>query len=483
LRARELNLTLDPAHGGPIYLRVAETIRGAVEAGRIQPGQALPGVRELADRLGVHRNTILTALRELEAQGWVLARARSGFFVVDPLPSHAPRGGTGAGPASAGPGFDVPSRLLPITSTSNVLLDLSDGVADARLAPMEALAKAYPRALRLKGPELLQASEFMGQGRLRKVLAAHLAEQRALVRDPGQFLLLGSTSMAVNLVAQALIGPEAGEVAVENPGNPLVWETLRQASASRLHPLPVDGGGLRVEALEALLGRTRLNLLVVTPQCHFPTGAVLAQDRRERVLALAREHRFAILELDPEYDYLDAPPRPLAAQDTTGQVLYCGSLSRLIAPGVRLGYLVVPQLLADSFAKARQRLDWQGDPVLEWAVSELFLDLEIARHLRRVRKACQDRREALFDALRFAMPGLLEWERGQEGMALWLRGAGRLADPVRFDMWVRACGLKGIKLRPGSYFDLEKRPGAATRLGFMAYTPQELQEAVPLMVP
>ena len=162
-------------------------------------------------------------------------------------------------------------------------------------------------------------------------------------------------------------------------------------------------------------------------------------------------------------------------------MLYCGSLSRAIAPGVRLGFLVVPQLLADRFAKARQRVDWQGDPVLEWAVSELFLDGEIARHLRRVRKAGEDRREALFDALRFTLPGLLEFDRERGGMGLWLRGAGRLADPARFDLWVRSCGVRGIKLRLGSYFDPEGRPMAGTRLGFMAYTPKELQEAVALM--
>jgi GntR family transcriptional regulator/MocR family aminotransferase len=479
MRARDLNLMLDPARKGPVYLQVADAILDAVRGGRIQPGQALPGVREVAERLGVHRNTALAALRELEAQGWLEARPRSGFFVVDPLPERAAQEPSLA--SSAGPGFDVLASMRPITSMGSVTMDLSDGVADARLAPMEALAKAYPRALRLKGATLLQAEEFLGQVRLRKVLAAHLAEQRALVREPGQFILIRSTSMAVNLVAQALIGPEAGDVAVENPGHPLVWETLRQGSGARLHGLPVDQGGLRVEALEELLGRMRLSLLVLTPQCHFPTGAVLAEDRRDRILALAREHRFAILELDPEYDYLEAPPRPLAALDTTGQVLYCGSLSRLIAPGVRLGFIVVPSTLADSFAKARQRLDWQGDPILEWAVSELFLDGEITRHLRRVRKARQERREALAEALRFAMPEQLAFDPGLGGMALWLQGAGKLAEASRFETWVRACSLNGIKLRKGSYFDLDGQAMAATRLGFMAFTPEELQRAVPLM--
>jgi GntR family transcriptional regulator/MocR family aminotransferase len=479
LRARELKLTLDPAAEGPIYGNIAGALLKAIQDGRIQPGQALPGIRSLSDRLGVHSNTVLAALRELEGKGFIMARARSGFFVVDPLPRPPPQ--AAPAPADLSPGFDVPPGLGRITSSANVHLDFTGGLADARLAPMEALAKAYPRALRLKGAELLKTAEFFGLPRLRKALAAHLAEQRALVRDPGQILLLGSTSMAVNLVAQALIGSESAEVAVENPGNPLVWETLRQASASSLHPLPVDELGLRVEDLAVLLGRTRLSLLVLTPQCHFPTGACLAEERRERILALAREHRFAILELDPEYDYLLRAPSPLAAQDTSGQVLYCGSLSRLIAPGLRLAYLVVPQFLAEPFAKARQRLDWQGDHVLEWVVSDLFLDGEIARHLARVRKACQARREALFDALSFTLPGRVTFDSRQEGMALWLKGSGKLADPAQFETWVRACAIRGIKLRQGSYYDLQHMPTAATSLGFMAFTPEELQKAVSLM--
>ena len=479
MRARALNLSLDPSQTGPVYLRVAEAILRAIQEGRIPPGHALPGVRELAERLDVNRNTVLVALRELEDQGWILARPRSGFFVVDPLPASRPHAPGAA--SSDPPGFDLPGVWQPITSTANILMDLSDGVADARLAPMEALARAYPRALRLKGPSLLQASEFQGLERLRTMLAAHLAQQRALVRDPGQILLIRSTSMAVMLVVQALMGPEAGVVAVENPGQPLVWATLRQGASVRLHGLPTDAGGLQVEALEQLLTQTRLGLLVLTPQCHFPTGVPLAPERRQRILALAREHRFAILELDAEYDYLADPPRPLAAEDTTGQVLYAGSFSRLLAPGVRLGFLVVPQALAERFAKARQHLDWQGDPLLEWAVSELFLDGEITRHLRRVRKAAQDRLDALCEALRFGLPDRVAFTPEHTGMGLWIRGLGALADPDRFLIWVRASGLKGIKFRPGSYFDLDGRPSAATRLGFTAYTPLELQNAVSLL--
>jgi GntR family transcriptional regulator/MocR family aminotransferase len=208
----------------------------------------------------------------------------------------------------------------------------------------------------------------------------------------------------------------------------------------------------------------------------------LSDSRRQRILELSRQHRFPILELDPEFDYLlegEAPPRPLAAGNQ-GQVFYAGSLSRLLAPGVRASFLTVPAHLADPMARVRQRVDWQGDAMLEWALSELFLDGEVLRHLRRVHKAAQERRDALEDAFGHVREVLtLEIQRG--GMAFWLKGAGRLADPDAFEAWVLACRFRGLKLRSGSYFDLVGQRLAATRLGFTAFTPEELQEAVALM--
>lgn len=485
MRARELHLTLDDQPAGPLYLQVAGAVVAAIREGRVGRGVALPGVRELAERLGVHRNTTLAALRELEAQGWLEARPRAGFFVVEKLPESAlPEPARHGRPmAEAQLGFDLPNRLQPVTDAKNLVMDLSDGVADARLAPTDALARAYQRALRLKGPQLLGAGEFKGAMRLREGLAGHLAQQRSLNVDPEQILVVRSTSMAVSLVAQTLLGPGGGDVAVENPGPPLVRETLHQVSQAVVHPLPVDAEGLRVDALEQLLAEHHLQLLVLSPQCQFPTGVTLSPARRARILELARQHRFAILELDTEFDYLTgAAPAPLASQDTTGQVLYVGSLSRVFAPGLRLGYLVVPALLADGFAKARQRMDWQGDTVLEWAISELILDGELDRHLRRVRKAAQERREALEDALVHGLKERVRFTPNRGAMGLWLHGVGKMEDPLRFDLWVRACALKGLKLRVGTYFDAEGKPNAATRFGFTAFRPEELQQAVALMV-
>jgi GntR family transcriptional regulator/MocR family aminotransferase len=485
MRAGDLHLTLEPGRKGPLYMQVAATILEAVRERRILPGVALPGVRDLADRLGVTVNTILAALRALQDQGWLTSQERSGFFVADPLPElGSPAGGPGGAPAGAAPGYDLPAHLQPITSAANVLMDLTDGLADSRLAPSLALGRAYQRGLKLKGPKLLGASDFKGLLRLREALAEHLKTQRAILAGPEQILILRSTTMTVGVVAQALVGPAGGAVAVENPGNPLVWEALRQAGAANLVALPVDEAGACAEALERSLdqGAVPPRLVVLTPQCQFPTGVGLSEARRAKFLELARRHRFAILELDPEFDYLPVlgSQRPLASVDA-GQVIYAGSLSRILAPGIRVSYVVAPEPLAGLLARARQAVDWQGDPVQEWALAELILDGELQRQLLRVRKAAAERREALEDALRHALAATLDFDPGHGSMALWLRGAGRLADPAVFTLWIRACQSRGLKLRAGRHYDLEGRDRAATRLGFTGFTPEELQRAVALM--
>jgi GntR family transcriptional regulator/MocR family aminotransferase len=465
---------VEPGTGLPLYLQVAKGILDAIQTHQFRPGMALPSVRELAERTEVTINTILAALRELQAQGWLVSLERSGFFVADPLPQ--PSGSTLPG-ASALAGFDLPGHLQPVTATAGVRLDLTEGLADARLAPFYALGRAYQRGLRIKGATLMGSRDPLGLPRLREALAEHLGSRHGGLLEPGRILILRSSTMAVTLVGHALLGAQGGVVAVEDPGQPHLWQALRQASPAELRGLPVDSEGLVVPALEALLRATPIKLLVLTPQCHYPTGARLPEARRARILALAREHRFPILELDTEQDYLPAS-LPMAAMDP-GQVLYVGSLSRIFAPGLRMAFLVVPAALATLLARARQSLDWQGDPGQEWALSELFLDGEIQRQILRLRKAAGERSEAVQAALRLHLGDQLTWRAGP--MALWLEGTGALASPPAFGTWIKACQAQGLKLRSGNYYRLDGQEVAASRLGFTAFTPEELTQAVALM--
>jgi GntR family transcriptional regulator / MocR family aminotransferase len=479
MRAHDLNLAFEPTGTDPLYLQVTRNIASAIREGRILPGVALPGMRELGNKLGVSQSTIISALRELQAQGWIESRPRSGYFVVQVLPTLTPNGHALEGklpepPTS--PGFDLPSRLNPITETAPSMMDLSEGVADARLAPMAAMSRAYHRALRLRGAELLKEGEAKGQRRLREALTTFLSEQRALRIDAENLLITRGSAMALNLLAQALLSPGA-HVAVESPGNPAWWDSIRQASGAQLHPVPVDGGGLQIDALEILLATTPIQMLVLSPQCQYPTGVALEAPRRTRLIELAQSHRMAIVEMDLEYDFHDlvrSPLKPMAAQDPTGQVIYVGSLSRVLAPGLRLGFLAAPKQLADRLAKARQRMDGQGDRVLEWSVSEMIVDGDYARQIRKVRKAAVERRGALTDALALHFPNALRFDPLSGGMALWVEGSGDLSDPKAFEKWIDSFRSRGVKLRTSSHFILDALHPNATRLGFTAYTPEEL---------
>ena len=478
MRAQDLHLQLDPDSLAPLYLQVARGLEDAIRHGRILPGVALPGVRELAKRLGIHRNTVLAALSELQAQGWVDSRERAGVFVKEQR--LLPEGEILEGGPPTAPGFDLPSRFQPMTDPQPQAMDLAEPRADVRLAPTEAMARAYPRAMRRKGPELLGGEEYKGQRRLRQALAAHLAEQRGLPVDPERILITRGTGMALNLVAQALVGPGGADAAMEDPGDPMVRDLLKGVPGLRLHALPVDEGGVRTDSILALLDRVPLKFIVLSPQCQLPTGVALAGPRRAKLLELAQAHRVAIIELDPEYDHhfgSGLPPRPLAAEDSSGQVVYTGSLSRVLAPGLHTAYLTAPGLLVDRLAKIRQRMDWQGDRVLEWALSELFLDGDFNRHLRKLRKVGLERRDALVDALGEFCGDCISVHPSEIGMGLWVEGKGRLEDPARFEAWIRSCRKVGLKLRQGSSFDHEGHPKAATRIAFAAFEPEELKDA------
>ncbi len=482
MRAQDLHLQLDPDCLDPLYLQVARGLEEAIRHGRILPGVALPSVRELAKRLGVHRNTVLAALSELQAQGWVDARERAGVFVKNQRP--LPAGGAIEGGPPTAPGFDLPSRFPPMTDPMPQEMDFTEPRADVRLAPTEAMARAYPRAMRLKATELLGVEEYKGQRRLRQALTAHLGEQRGLSVDPERILITRGTGMALNLVAQALSGPEGVDAAMEDPGDPVVRGLLGGLPGLRLHGLPVDEGGLMIAPLLALLDRVPLKFILLSPQCQLPTGVALAAPRRAKLLDLAEARRVALIELDPEYDYHfgpGLPPRPLAAEDSSGQVIYIGSLSRVLAPGLHSAYLTAPGLLVDRLTKIRQRMDWQGDRVLDWALSELFLDGDFDRHLRKLRKAGLERRDALVDSLGEFCGDSLDVHPSQVGMGLWVRGKGRLEDPNRFESWIKLCRNLGLKLRQGSAFEHEGRSKAATRMAFTAFEPEELRAAAQRM--
>ncbi len=458
---RALQSSLDAAADLPLSLQVARLLVREIRDGRMKPGEAVPGSRVLAEELGVSRHVAMSALRELELEGWVESRPGSGTYVAVRLPADAPRhwGNAGAAPALAeAPAFRLPESFAPGTSLALGILDLSEGLPDARLAPKEALARAYQRALRRHGDDLLGKGEPRGNQALRDHLAEHLRAHRGLPAGPEHILVTRGPAMARTLLAASLL-PRGGHLAVEDPGQPEAWETFRAVADAVLHPVPVDGDGLDTDALASLARRQKLDAVLVTPRRHLPTTVPLAPERRHHLLALARHHGFAVIEEDPDAELFGSaePALPLASGDGEGLVVHGGSFAHTLAPGLGLGFLVGPRTLVDRLARARQRLDLQGDRVLEWAVADLIRDGDYARHLARCRQVYAQRLEDCLDALPVDLGPEFATRRPDGGLACWIE----TPPDLDLEAWALRAREAGLRLRPGARhaFDGRRLPG------------------------
>lgn len=475
MRALRVAVTLDPDGPLPIYLQISRAVAGAIRRGALRSGDALPGTRTLALELGVHRNTILAAFRELLAEGWVVSRAARGTFVADDLPAAPAGRGAPAAPPPRDPGYRVGGAFWrdPPPDYAPGSYVLVKGAPDLRLVPARALARAYRRALVRHGRELLAYRDPRGHEGLRTALAAMATHARGIAATPDDVLVTRGSQMALHLAAQALVEP-GDTVAVEALGHPQVWAAFRLAGA-RLVSVPVDEKGMAVEALERLHARHPLRAVLVTPHHQFPTTAVMPLRRRLALLEFARRHGVAVIEddYDHEFHYDGRSVLPLASADSGGVVIYIGTLSKILAPGLRTGFVVAPRRVVERMASIRTATDQQGDHVVEAALAELFETGEFGRHVRRARRAYHARRDAMVRALRRHLPGAVDFRVPEGGMAVWAS-----VDPaLDIDDWARAAAPLGVTFRSGRLYAFDGRPVSAMRLGFTCYTEPELDEA------
>jgi len=467
-------LQADSASGprNPIFQQIAQAIRKDIRRGRLRPGDPLPGSRRLAQDLGVHRNTVLAAYRELEAEGWTTAELRTTRVASDlpETPLHQAR-------ANQGPGFDLAPARTPGPWASLRLgppgtLSLSGGLPDLRLVPTDLLARAYRRAL--KFPALLGYGDSLGEVRLRAALSVLLSESRGLAVAADQVLITPGSQGALDLVARTLLRP-GDRVAVEDPGYEAAWATLRAAGAE-LVPVPVDGAGLQVEALEACLREGPLRAIYLTPHHQYPTTVTMSAPRRLRLLKLARQHRIAILEddYDNEFHFEGRPVLPLAGDDPGGVVIYLGTLSKILAPGLRIGFVTGPRAVVEALAARRAIADGQGNLTLQRAAAELLEEGLLQRHARKMRRTYLARRGALATALARHLGGSVSFELPPGGMSLWLK-----LDPgLDAEAWASRALKAGVIVDPGRRFDFHGRPLSNLRLGYSALDERELDEAV-----
>jgi GntR family transcriptional regulator/MocR family aminotransferase len=472
----EFTLHVDRGRERTLFMQLANAIVEDIRRGRLLPGDRLPGTRTLAGKMGVNRVTVSAAYDELAAEGWIVTHPARGTFVAaepPPGPSGRPHAVESAGlgePAYVLPPGPSPTRWL---QPARGVLMLRSNCPDTRLVRVDPLARAYRRVLRRSGGSLLGYGDPEGLLRLRRAIAEMLRGTRALAASAENVLVTRGSQMAIALAGRALLRP-GDTVVVEEPGYRHAWDAFAQSGAG-IVAVPVDRGGLDVDALARVAVRTRVRAVFVTPHHQLPTTVTLEQGRRRKLLELAHVHGFAIVEddFDHEFHFDGRPVTPLASADPS-VVIYIGSFSKTFAPGLRIGYLVAPSSVVRQLAACRQAIDMQGDPALEAALAELIEDEEIQRHVRRVKRVYQARRDVLVDALERRLGDAVSFAVPAGGLGLWIR----VASGIDADRWAAASYRLGAAFLTGRAFTVENRYRPFARLGYASLDEQEIRQAV-----
>jgi GntR family transcriptional regulator/MocR family aminotransferase len=481
MRAYDFPVDLDPSEHVPLFVQISSALARDIARGRLRPGDPLPGTRTLAESLGVHRSTVVTAYAELAAQGWVAARPGGKTFVSAASPDPKPRRVV-AKQAPAGlartTGFELEAALVPLLQVPKMPpggLYLFGGVPDVRLVPVDLLARAYRRVAKRHGRKLFNYSaEPYGHHALRSALAALVTETRGLATDADGVLITRGSQMALDLVARSLIRP-GDLVAVEALGYPNAVNVFRRAGA-RVAAVRVDQHGLDVDALVALTREKSVRLVYVTPHHQYPTTVTLSATRRLALLDLARRARIAVLEddYDQEFHYDGRPVLPLASNDPSGNVIYVGTLAKILAPGLRLAFVVAPPPLLARMAAERSLIDRQGDAVLECSIAELLEDGDVERHVRRTRRVYHARRDAFCACLERELAGVVEFRRPPGGMAIW----ADVTPELDVEDWQRRSLDHGVHFQIGRQFSLDGAKVQNVRLGFASLDEKENATAI-----
>jgi GntR family transcriptional regulator/MocR family aminotransferase len=467
-----LNWENSPA-GLPLFKRIAESLVREVRRGRLRAGDKLPSSRGLAASLGVHRNTVLAAFDELETQGYIETVPARGTFVAADLPrvsaAQARRYERSKQAKLRLAKAPLAPSIKPIESDTLALLG---GMPDLREVPTAALARGYRSALR-QAPSTLDYQSVYGQPRFLSVFARFLAESRGVVAEEGEMLVTRGSQQALHLAARALSRP-GSVIAVERAGYPPAWEGFRQAGAT-LRPVRTDAHGLVVSDLKKLCAEEDVCAVYVTPHHQYPTTVTMSGPRRLELLKLAEHKRFVIIEddYDHEFHFESEPVLPLASQDSAGVVLHIGTLSKVFAPGLRLGYAVGQQALIESMAHSRAYQDRQGDHVTELALAYLIEDGELGAHIRRMHRVYEARREVLFEALEKHIPDLV-FDRPSGGLAVWAKHGRKISATD----WADRAAKKKVLVQPARGFFMDGKNRPYLRLGYARLDEGELKEAV-----
>ncbi len=418
-------IILDKERKIAVYKQIAVSIIGAIRNGTFKAGTHLPGSRELAKTLGVHRKTIIAAYEELDAQNWVTIVPRKYVAVSEHIPSLKPqKWGEPSIRTSYENDLSIPFRRIEKTGQDENYPDIiiDDGHPDVRLSPIDDLLKTY-RSFTSKKHSIKNAGNGTTQGtlKLREELVNYLSETRGLNVSADNILITHGAQMSIYLAGKLLLG-HASRIIVAKPNYPLANEAFEEIGAT-LVEVSVDEKGMDIDAIEELCKRQKIDAVYVIPHHHYPTTVTLSVERRMKLLELSRQFSFAVIEDDYDYDYhyTSSPYLPLASGNHSGNVIYIGSFSKILDPSLRLGFMIAPKNFITKGAALRKIIDVSGDGYMQNALAALIKEGELKRHLKKAKKIYHRRRDFLDVLLKEKLGKYVSYSLPTGGMAIWIK--------------------------------------------------------------
>lgn len=441
----------DKQSSEPVYQQIIKQLERQIIDGELPPGTVLPAERALARRYGVNRGTVSAAYEELRASGLLQSLQGSGTWVsrhlwgVQQIPNwHKYTNGGAFLPA-----YPLSKRIGEACFAPGIInlakAELSTPMISA--LPLERLSRIHKAGLELG------YAHPKGSPKLREVLAVHLRTQYGITASPEEILVTSGAQQALHLLSLCLLSP-GDAVAMEGPSY-FYSLPLFISAGLRLYRLPMDDAGVLPEQIRFLHQKHKIRMVFVNPTYHNPTGIVWSESRRRQVLEICQELRLPLVE-DDAYGALTLhgrakPPLPIKAIDKSGVVLYVNSMSKTVAPGLRIGWLAGPRSVIERLADAKQQMDF-GTSSISQQLAASFLDgASWSTQMERLSSYLLEQRQTMLDALEKEAGDFLSWNDPEGSFHFWCR----LHRPLDEEELLEAMIREGVVCTPGSVYGAE----------------------------
>jgi DNA-binding transcriptional MocR family regulator len=472
-----MDLLIDRNSPIPVYKQIRDQIQEMILSGVLQPGFRLPPERKLAGQLGVNRSTVLNAYRDLRADALISSRTGQGTVVISPSPDISKKNDQKPASLPWRQYFSGSAVRMQEPLVSNILKDanrpdvisFAAGFSGNSPDPIDELLATQTRLLKNYGSTLLQYSATEGHYPLRESLC-HVMESRGIMVSPEEVLVLSGSQQGIDIASRIFVDP--GDIVVVEEPSFFGALQIFQSAGARIISVPIDQNGMIVDLLKSLLQRYKPKFVYTVPTFQNPSGTVMSLERRKKLLELAYQYQVPIIEDDPygELRYDGQPLPTLKALDKYGYVIYLGTFSKIMFPGLRIGWVAATGAVIRQYTLVKQMADLHTNSLGQWIMDDLIRRGVLIKRIASVKKENRKCRDIMVQALRQHEFQGLEWHTPEGGLYIWCR----LPENTNQTSLIAKANEKKVVFVPGNIFYSQNGVQNYIRLSFASTAPEKI---------